>query len=95
MMAGFLDEIADCVGLIDPATETIGFTGGEPLLNWQRFIAVLTAVREKRLLARMRQLCGAVTLCRLLFPSGRPRMSRGIRAISAAEAQSISRRKRR
>jgi His-Xaa-Ser system radical SAM maturase HxsC len=42
-----LDEIADCIGLIDPATETIGFTGGEPLLDWQRFIAVLTAVRDR------------------------------------------------
>jgi His-Xaa-Ser system radical SAM maturase HxsC len=42
-----IDEIADCIELIDPATETIGFTGGEPLLDWQRFIAVLTAVRDR------------------------------------------------
>jgi hypothetical protein len=34
-----LDEIADCIELIDPATETIGFTGGEPLLEWPRLIA--------------------------------------------------------
>ena len=38
-----LDEIAECIELIDPATETIGFTGGEPLLEWQRFIAVLAS----------------------------------------------------
>jgi len=42
-----LDEIAECIGLIDPATETIGFTGGEPLLEWKRFIAVLAAARER------------------------------------------------
>ncbi len=42
-----LDEIADCIGLIDPATETIGFTGGEPLLEWKRFVAVLAAARER------------------------------------------------
>jgi len=28
-----LDEIGECIGLIDPATETIGFTGGEPYWN--------------------------------------------------------------
>jgi His-Xaa-Ser system radical SAM maturase HxsC len=42
-----LDEIAECIGLIDPATETIGFTGGEPLLEWQRFITVLELVRSR------------------------------------------------
>jgi His-Xaa-Ser system radical SAM maturase HxsC len=42
-----LDEILDCIGLIDPATKTIGFTGGEPLLEWQRFIAVLQAMRDR------------------------------------------------
>jgi len=36
-----LDEIADCIELLDPATETIGFTGGEPLLEWPRLIALL------------------------------------------------------
>jgi His-Xaa-Ser system radical SAM maturase HxsC len=39
-----LDEIAECIELIDPATETIGFTGGEPFLEWQRFIAVVAKV---------------------------------------------------
>jgi His-Xaa-Ser system radical SAM maturase HxsC len=42
-----LDEIAECIELIDPATETIGFTGGEPLLEWQRFITVVAAVRDR------------------------------------------------
>jgi His-Xaa-Ser system radical SAM maturase HxsC len=42
-----LDEIAECIELIDPATETIGFTGGEPLLEWRRFITVLEAMRER------------------------------------------------
>jgi len=41
-----LDEIASCVPLIDPATPSIGFTGGEPLLEWQRFIPLLARFRE-------------------------------------------------
>jgi His-Xaa-Ser system radical SAM maturase HxsC len=42
-----LDEIAECIELIDPATETIGFTGGEPLLEWRKFIGVLAAARDR------------------------------------------------
>jgi His-Xaa-Ser system radical SAM maturase HxsC len=42
-----LDEIADCIELIDPATETIGFTGGEPLLEWPRLVALLAALRDR------------------------------------------------
>ena len=42
-----LDEIADCIELLDPATETIGFTGGEPLLEWQRLIALLIRLRDR------------------------------------------------
>jgi His-Xaa-Ser system radical SAM maturase HxsC len=42
-----LNEIAECLELIDPATKTIGFTGGEPLLEWQRFIALLTTARDR------------------------------------------------
>ena len=42
-----LDEIAECIELIDPATKTIGFTGGEPLLEWRRFIALLGTVRDR------------------------------------------------
>ena len=42
-----LDEIADCIELLDPATETIGFTGGEPLLEWSRLIRVLGGLRDR------------------------------------------------
>ncbi len=41
-----LDEIAEAIPLIDPATRTIGFTGGEPLLEWRRFIALLGETRR-------------------------------------------------
>jgi His-Xaa-Ser system radical SAM maturase HxsC len=40
-----LDEIAECLPLIDPMTRSIGFTGGEPLLEWRRFTALLSTVR--------------------------------------------------
>lgn len=42
-----IDEISACIDLIDPATETIGFTGGEPLLDWRRFLPVLAKMRER------------------------------------------------
>jgi hypothetical protein len=42
-----LDEIADCIDLLDPATETIGFTGGEPLLEWPRLIALLATLQDR------------------------------------------------
>ena len=41
-----LDEIAIVLPLIDPTTHTIGFTGGEPLLEWRRFIALLSTTRS-------------------------------------------------
>jgi His-Xaa-Ser system radical SAM maturase HxsC len=40
-----LDEIETALPLIDPATCTIGFTGGEPLIEWRRFISLLDATR--------------------------------------------------
>jgi His-Xaa-Ser system radical SAM maturase HxsC len=40
-----LDEIAECLPLIDPATVSLGFTGGEPLLDWRRFIPLLDLTR--------------------------------------------------
>lgn len=40
-----LDEIAECLPLIDPATRSIGFTGGEPLLEWRRFIPLMGTIR--------------------------------------------------
>jgi His-Xaa-Ser system radical SAM maturase HxsC len=40
-------RLATAAALLDPVTETIGFTGGEPLLDWSRFIAVLAAMRDR------------------------------------------------
>jgi pyruvate-formate lyase-activating enzyme len=42
-----LDEIQACIPLISKDTESLGFTGGEPLLNWQRFIKVLAQCRDE------------------------------------------------
>jgi His-Xaa-Ser system radical SAM maturase HxsC len=42
-----IDEIASCIDLIDPATESIGFTGGEPLLERDRFLTVLHKMRDR------------------------------------------------
>lgn len=36
-----LDEIAAAIPLIDPETKSLGFTGGEPLTEWKRFIPLL------------------------------------------------------
>jgi len=41
-----LDEIAECIPLIDPATASIGFTGGEPLLEWRKFISLLNQFQQ-------------------------------------------------
>jgi His-Xaa-Ser system radical SAM maturase HxsC len=40
-----LDEIAVALPLIDPQTISLGFTGGEPLLEWRRFLSLLSATR--------------------------------------------------
>src|SRR5581483_20326 len=42
-----IDEIYDAIDLIDPTAAAIGFTGGEPLLEWQRFLTVLTKMRDR------------------------------------------------
>ena len=42
-----IDEIADCLPLIDPAITSLGFTGGEPLLGWPRFIDLLAEARDR------------------------------------------------
>lgn len=42
-----LDEIAEAIELIDPGTESIGFTGGEPLLEWRHFVDLLAVVRDR------------------------------------------------
>lgn len=41
-----LKEIRTALPLIDKTTVSLGFTGGEPLLNWQDFICVLTECRD-------------------------------------------------
>jgi His-Xaa-Ser system radical SAM maturase HxsC len=41
-----LREIRDALPLIDKQTKTMGFTGGEPLLNWHEFIAILAICRD-------------------------------------------------
>jgi His-Xaa-Ser system radical SAM maturase HxsC len=37
-----LDEIRSCLPLIDRSTKSLGFTGGEPLLDWPRFVEILS-----------------------------------------------------
>ncbi len=41
-----LDEIKAALRLIDPDTESLGFTGGEPLLDWKGFIPLLHDCKE-------------------------------------------------
>jgi His-Xaa-Ser system radical SAM maturase HxsC len=41
-----MDEIADTLPLIDPATPSLTFTGGEPLTEWRRFIPLLGLTRD-------------------------------------------------
>jgi len=41
-----LDEIKTTLRLIDPTTKSIGFTGGEPLLDWRGFTSVLERCHE-------------------------------------------------
>lgn len=41
-----LDEIEAALPLVDPATDSLGFTGGEPLLEWERFVGLLEQTRD-------------------------------------------------
>lgn len=41
-----MDEIKDTLPLIDPATPSLTFTGGEPLTDWRRFIVALELTRD-------------------------------------------------
>lgn len=41
-----LDEIAQALPLIDPATPSLGLTGGEPLLEWERIVGLLALARD-------------------------------------------------
>lgn len=42
-----LDEITAAIPLIDPETSSLGFTGGEPLLDWRGFIGLLGLCRDR------------------------------------------------
>jgi His-Xaa-Ser system radical SAM maturase HxsC len=42
-----LDDIEASISLIDKETQSLGFTGGEPLLEWERFISVLALARDR------------------------------------------------
>jgi His-Xaa-Ser system radical SAM maturase HxsC len=42
-----LDEIKSCLPLIDKSTRSLGFTGGEPLLDWEQFIEVMGNCRDQ------------------------------------------------
>ncbi|KMO82890.1 Radical SAM superfamily protein [Mycolicibacterium chlorophenolicum] len=41
-----IDEIAETLSLVDPATIALTFTGGEPLTEWRRFIGLLDVARD-------------------------------------------------
>jgi His-Xaa-Ser system radical SAM maturase HxsC len=41
-----IDEIAQALPLVDPATPALTFTGGEPLTEWGRFTALLELTRD-------------------------------------------------
>jgi len=42
-----VEEISEAIDLIDPSTESIGFTGGEPLLERERFLGLLAKMRDR------------------------------------------------
>jgi His-Xaa-Ser system radical SAM maturase HxsC len=41
-----LDEIEAAIDLVDPLTRSFAFTGGEPLLEWRKFIEILGRCRD-------------------------------------------------
>ena len=42
-----IDEIRDCLPLLPLDTAMVGFTGGEPFLDWERFVPLATEVQER------------------------------------------------
>jgi len=42
-----LDEIRESLPLVDPATRSLTFTGGEPLTDWRDFVTVLAQCRDQ------------------------------------------------
>ncbi|SBS76249.1 hypothetical protein MHPYR_320076 [uncultured Mycobacterium sp.] len=41
-----IDEIAQTIPLVDPATPALTFAGGEPLTDWRRFIGLVELTRD-------------------------------------------------
>lgn len=41
-----IEEIADTLSLVDPATPALTFTGGEPLTEWRRFLGLIELTRD-------------------------------------------------
>jgi His-Xaa-Ser system radical SAM maturase HxsC len=41
-----IDEIRECLALLPSETSAVGFTGGEPFLDWRRFIPLVQATQE-------------------------------------------------
>jgi His-Xaa-Ser system radical SAM maturase HxsC len=41
-----IEEIAEALALVDPATPALTFTGGEPLTEWRRFVGLLELTRD-------------------------------------------------
>jgi len=42
-----IEEIRNCLPLLPPETCTIGFTGGEPFLDWKRFVPLVAEAQER------------------------------------------------
>ena len=42
-----IEEIKQALPLVDKSTLSLGFTGGEPLLNWPQFVQLLTICRDE------------------------------------------------
>ena len=45
--SSILARLKSAIGLVDKNTKSIGFTGGEPLLNWKPFVELLHFAKEE------------------------------------------------
>ena len=59
-----IDEIQDCLTLLPVDTTTVGFTGGEPFLDWQRFIPLVRVTQEALPAASVHVLTNGRAFCR-------------------------------
>jgi His-Xaa-Ser system radical SAM maturase HxsC len=59
-----IDEIRDCLALLPVETTTVGFTGGEPFLDWQRFIPLARETQEVLPAASIHVLTNGRAFCR-------------------------------